>query len=134
MSSAGLDAGIASWWGQGSPTDQRVSVAARRGIRGSAFRWTLYYEAEGSSDPSVVQISSDLNYIDSHLRPTHRRSFGTTGIPSSSSTADGVRRMWRWPTGGPQRPTRRNGFWVRPQGVLRLHGRWRHRNRRVGTR
>jgi len=63
MSGAGLDAGIASWWGQGSLTDQRVPLLLNAAA-GTSFRWTLYYEPEGTSDPSVAQISSDLDYID----------------------------------------------------------------------
>lgn len=62
MQYAGLQGGIASWWGQGSLTDQNVAVDLQA-ARGTTFRWTLYYEPEGSGNPSVSQIQSDLNYI-----------------------------------------------------------------------
>ena len=62
MRYANIEAGIASWWGQGSATDQRVpSLLAAS--NGSSFRWALYYEPEGQTDPSVSQIRSDLEYI-----------------------------------------------------------------------
>jgi hypothetical protein len=57
-----IAAGIASWWGQGSPTDQRISTLLSA-ARGTTFRWALYYEVEGFSNPSVSQIRADLTYI-----------------------------------------------------------------------
>jgi hypothetical protein len=62
MRYAGMEAGIASWWGQGSATDSRVPLLLQ-GAAGTPFRWSLYYEREGSSDPTVAQLSSDLGYI-----------------------------------------------------------------------
>ena len=57
-----IKAGIASWWGRGHHTDSRVpallDVAAS-----TAFRWSLYYEAEGSADPVVAAIQEDLSWI-----------------------------------------------------------------------
>jgi hypothetical protein len=60
-----ISAGIASWWGQGSPTDARIPMLLQSAA-GTAFRWALYYEPEGYGDPSVAQITSDLTYIASH--------------------------------------------------------------------
>ena len=57
-----IAAGIASWWGQGSRTDSRIPTLLAA-TQGTAFRWALYYEVEGSSNPSVTQIRSDLTYI-----------------------------------------------------------------------
>jgi len=57
-----IEAGISSWWGQGSPTDLRFPLlleAARR----TSFRWAIYYEPEGYGDPTVEQIRNDLTYI-----------------------------------------------------------------------
>jgi hypothetical protein len=60
MQKAGIQVGIASWWGQGSATDRRIpTLLAAAG----SFRWTLYYEAEGSGNPTSSQISADLAYI-----------------------------------------------------------------------
>jgi hypothetical protein len=62
-----FDAGILSWWGQGSPTDRRVATILRvTRQQGSAVRWALYVEAESLGDPSTLQIASDLAYIRDH--------------------------------------------------------------------
>jgi hypothetical protein len=59
-----VEAGIASWWGQGTHTDTRIPtlLSATRAL-GSDFRWALYYEPEGSSNPSAAAIEADLRYI-----------------------------------------------------------------------
>lgn len=68
MTYAHIDAAILSWWGPGSQTDQRISaiLAATPVSSNPSFRWALYYENEGNSDPTVEQIQSDLTYIQSH--------------------------------------------------------------------
>jgi len=64
MRFGGMDAGIASWWGQGSTTDKRIpALLSTTTGTSSAFRWSLYYEDESRGDPSAAQISSDLTYI-----------------------------------------------------------------------
>ena len=60
MQAAGLTAGISSWWGQGTPTDGRVGALL---ANAGSFRWALYYEMEGTTDPSAAQIHADLAYI-----------------------------------------------------------------------
>jgi acid phosphatase type 7 len=59
---AGLDAVISSWWGPGSPTDQRMpavlDAAAGQGLTVSA-----YYESEGAADPTVDDIKADLGRL-----------------------------------------------------------------------
>jgi hypothetical protein len=62
MQYGGIQAGIASWWGQGSRTDGRIS-ALLQGASGTNFRWSIYYENESQGDPSVTQITNDLTYI-----------------------------------------------------------------------
>src|SRR5207245_5014273 len=42
MQYAGIQAGIASWWGQGSKTDSRVPLLLAAGAS-RGFKWTLYY-------------------------------------------------------------------------------------------
>ncbi len=68
MTYANIQAGILSWWGQNSPTDQRVAtiLAATRQSVNPYFQWTLYYEPEGQGDPTVNQIQNDLTYIREH--------------------------------------------------------------------
>jgi glycosyl hydrolase family 99 len=65
MQYAGLQAGIASWWGQGTSTDSRIPQLLKAAA-GTPFRWSLYYEAESLGDPTVGQINSDLTYIRDH--------------------------------------------------------------------
>ncbi len=65
MQYGGIQAGIASWWGQGSKTDARIP-ALLKAASGTSFQWTIYYEPEGQGDPSVAQITSDLTYIHDH--------------------------------------------------------------------
>ena len=57
-----IQAGIASWWGQGSKTDIRIAdlLAAANGTQ---FCWTLYYEPAITG--GSAQIASDLAYIQS---------------------------------------------------------------------
>jgi hypothetical protein len=60
-----IQVGISSWWGQGDHSDTNVAYLLR-GADNTGFRWTIYYEPEGSGNPTVAQLQSDLNYIRSH--------------------------------------------------------------------
>ena len=62
MQYGNIQAGIASWWGQSSRTDNRIN-GLLSAASGSQFRWSVYYENESLTDPSVTQIQSDLNYL-----------------------------------------------------------------------
>ena len=95
MQGAGLQAGIASWWGQGSTTDNRIPTLLS--VAGS-FRWTLYYEQEGSSDPSTAQINSDLTYIASHYasNPGYLKIAGKPVIFVYADGGDGCGMADRW--------------------------------------
>jgi Glycosyl hydrolase family 99/Calcineurin-like phosphoesterase len=62
MQYGGIQAGIASWWGQGSRTDGRIA-GLLQAAAGTNFRWSIYYENESQGDPSVAQLKSDLTYI-----------------------------------------------------------------------
>jgi len=57
-----IAAGIASWWGQGHHTDNRLATILTA-TAGSSFRWSIYYEPEGQGNPSVSQITADLIYL-----------------------------------------------------------------------
>ena len=65
MQYGNIQAGIASWWGQGSLTDNNFS-GLLSAASGTHFRWAIYYENEGQGDPAVSQIQNDLSYILSH--------------------------------------------------------------------
>ncbi|MFE0464958.1 hypothetical protein ACFW1A_37465, partial [Kitasatospora sp. NPDC058965] len=62
MQYGGLQAGIASWWGVGRREDKRLPLLLTEGAR-LGFSWSVYYEEEGYTDPSVEQISSDLAHL-----------------------------------------------------------------------
>jgi hypothetical protein len=62
MQYGGIQAGIASWWGQGSQTDGKIS-ALLQAAAGTNFRWSVYHENESQADPSVEQLKSDLTYL-----------------------------------------------------------------------
>jgi hypothetical protein len=57
-----IKAGIASWWGRGHHTDSRVP-ALLEVAASTSFRWTLYYETEGSANPTIQAIGEDLTWI-----------------------------------------------------------------------
>ena len=65
MQYGGIQVGIASWWGVGTASDQRIPTILAN-TAGTGFRWTLYYEQESLGDPAVPQIASDLAYIRDH--------------------------------------------------------------------
>jgi len=62
MQYGGIQAGIASWWGQGSRTDTRIS-GLLQAAAGTSFRWSIYYENESLGNPTVTQLRNDLTYI-----------------------------------------------------------------------
>ena len=62
MQYGGIQAGIASWWGQGSRTDGRIA-GLLQAAAGTNFRWSIYHETESQGDPSVDQLKSDLTYM-----------------------------------------------------------------------
>ncbi|MGH3024943.1 MAG: hypothetical protein ACRDLR_00645 [Gaiellaceae bacterium] len=65
---AGMNAAISSWWGPGHYTDTRLKQLMQTTVSmGSPLKWAVYYENEGYGNPSVSQISSDLEYIRDNL-------------------------------------------------------------------
>jgi hypothetical protein len=97
MQYAHIDAGIASWWGQGSQTDLKFE-GLLTAAEGTDFRWALYYEAEGQGDPSVSQIQADLVYIHDHYgqNPTYLRVNGKFVVFVYSSGTDRCGMADRW--------------------------------------
>ncbi|MDD5371158.1 MAG: metallophosphoesterase, partial [Anaerolineaceae bacterium] len=60
-----ITTGISSWWGQGTPTDQRFSTLLQA-ARGTAFTWSVYYEVSSKDTLTADQIHSDLIYLHDH--------------------------------------------------------------------
>jgi hypothetical protein len=97
---AKFNAGIYSWWGQGSKEDQRFpGMLARTAATGSPLKWALYYEKEGNGpDPAVTQITSDLDYIKSRYAadPGYLKVGGKPVIFVYANSADGCGMVDRW--------------------------------------
>ena len=97
MQYAHVDAGIASWWGQGSQTDSKIA-GLLTAAAGTNFRWSLYYENEAQGDPSVSQIHDDLLYIRNHYgqNASFLRIRGRFVIFVYSDGNDGCAMVDRW--------------------------------------
>lgn len=59
---AGIDVGVASWWSGTHRSDARFP-ALLAGARCTPLRWAVFYELEGSADPSREQLLADLELI-----------------------------------------------------------------------
>jgi hypothetical protein len=98
MQYAGIKGGIASWWGQGTPTDGRITTLL--GAAGGNFKWTLYYEPEGIGNPTAAVITSDLTYIYNHYAQNQNflRIGGKPVIFVYADATDGCSMADRWKT------------------------------------
>jgi hypothetical protein len=67
MQYARLQAGIVSWWGQGTREDKRMPLLMSRAAA-LHFSWSVYYEQEAYGNPSVAQITKDLLYLKRYSR------------------------------------------------------------------
>jgi hypothetical protein len=92
-----ISLGIASWWGQGTPTDSRVNTLLAAAAN-TGFHWALYYEPEGIANPSASQISSDLAYIRDHYasNPAYLKIDGRFVIFVYAETTDNCEMATRW--------------------------------------
>ena len=97
MQYGNLDAGIISWWGQGSQEDSVVPTDLTA-ADGTGFKWSLYYEPEGYGDPSVSQIQSDLSYIKAKYagNPNYLTIDGKPVIFVYADPSDGCGMAQRW--------------------------------------
>jgi hypothetical protein len=100
MQYAGIQAGIASWWGQGSTTDVKIP-GLLTATSGTHFRWALYYENESTGDPSASQIQNDLTYIRDHYGsdPSFLRVNGKFVVFVYAAGNDGCGMADRWKQG-----------------------------------
>jgi hypothetical protein len=97
-----INLGIASWWGQRTTTDSRIGtlLSTTDGMN-SPFRWALYYEPEGYSDPTAGQITNDLAYIRDHYGgdPAYYRVNGRFVVFVYADGADACGMADRWALG-----------------------------------
>jgi len=101
MQYGGIEAGIASWWGQGHYTDTNLKNTLLPAANGTNFRWAIYYENESMGDPSVAQIQSDLTYIKTNYgeSPNYLRINGKFVVFVYSDAADACAMATRWKQG-----------------------------------
>src|SRR6185436_7616713 len=94
---AGIQVGIASWWGPGERKDSRIPQLLQL-TTNTNFRWSLYYEEEAQSDPTVNKIRSDLTYIRDHYGhdPSYFRINGRFVVFVYGDTGDGCSMAYRW--------------------------------------
>ena len=99
MTSAHIEAGIASWWGSGSTTDSRIPTLLNA-ASGTPFRWSLYYELESTSDPPVAQLDAALDYIAAAYgsNPSYLRVNGKPVLFVYADDNDGCEMASRWAT------------------------------------
>jgi hypothetical protein len=97
MQYGNISTGIASWWGQGTRTDQRIPLLLDAAA-GQPFWWSLYHEGEGSGDPTVQQIQSDLVHIRDHFAtsPNYLRVNGKFVVFVYAQGTDGCGMADRW--------------------------------------
>jgi hypothetical protein len=96
MRYAGMNAGIASWWGVGSKEDRRLPLLLAA-AHDTPFKWSVYYEPEGYGDPGPARISADL----AHLRadatdPAFLRVGGRAVVFVYAQPADACAMADRW--------------------------------------
>jgi hypothetical protein len=96
MRYANLDAAIVSWWGRGTPSDARLPQLLASAP--NDFRWAVYYEPEGTGDPSPETIRNDLLYIRDHLAssPGYLRVGGRFVVFAYGSGPEGCGMVDRW--------------------------------------
>jgi hypothetical protein len=97
MQYGGIQAGIASWWGQGTPSDARLPTLMDT-TDSSLLRLSVYYEPEGLGDPDAGTLSADLTYLRDHYGsdPSYLRIDGRFVVFAYAEARDGCAMAARW--------------------------------------
>jgi hypothetical protein len=115
MQYAGLQAGVASWWGPGTREDRRLALLMTEATK-LHFSWTAYYEDEGFGDPTAATISSDLLYLKKYSgSPTWLHIGGKPVIFAYGDGNDDCSMVTRW------KQANTSGYYV----VLKVFGGYR---------
>jgi len=117
MATAKIEVAISSWWGQSvSATNDNPGIYAIQGRTDVSFRqivtnwmnqadnpypnmrWTLYYEKESIANPSVTEITSDLQYINANYvnQPSYLKINGRPVLFVYADGSDGCSMVTRW--------------------------------------
>lgn len=76
LDAAHVRVAISSWWGVAHRTNARLPLLlSETAALHSPLRWAIYYEPEGQTDPSVAQLTADLQYIQANYAsdPSYER-------------------------------------------------------------
>lgn len=89
--------GISSWWGPTSPYSLRFDDQLKA-AEGTRFKWCLYYESEGYSDPQSNVLAQDLTYAYNRWtsHPNYLRKLGKPVIFAYAGAPDGSAMCDRW--------------------------------------
>lgn len=70
---ARIEVAIVSWWGKNTHNEAvRVpKLLGQTQALGSPLKWAVYYEKEGTGDPDVAEIQTDLRYLKRYLGPNY---------------------------------------------------------------
>lgn len=105
MKEAKIEVAINSWWGQADKTDKAFKKIITDSMNRDSnpypnLRWALYYEKEGTGDPTVNEIVSDLNYIKTNYasQPGMLKIDGKIVIFVSADPSDNTEMVNRWAT------------------------------------
>ena len=105
MAEAKLEVAISSWWGPGERSDDNFGYILKDVMKRSDnpypnLRWSLYYEDESNSDPTVAKIVSDLNYIADNYatEPAYFKVGGKPVLFVYSTSSDSAGMVQRWNT------------------------------------
>jgi hypothetical protein len=102
MAKAKQEIAISSWWGQGHKTDSALrhilDLMKRSDNPYPNLRWCVYYEKEGSANPTVSEIVNDLKYINSTLasQPSYFRINNRPVIFVYAESSDAQDMVTRW--------------------------------------
>jgi hypothetical protein len=103
MAEAHVEVAISSWWGPNDRTDTAfrhiiADVMNRADNPYPNLRWALYYEKEGSGNPTSTEIISDLNYIAANYttQPGYLKINGKPVIFVYADANDGADMAARW--------------------------------------
>jgi len=107
MRYAGMQAGIASWWGPAANTSDHAIKSIDTAVpvdlqaaHGTPFQWSLYFESgsPGLSDRSVGGLRNDLQYIKDHYAndPNYLHVDGRPVIFVWPNAGDGCNMVQNW--------------------------------------
>ena len=96
LQGAKVDCSIDSWWGQGTRTDER-EAGLLAAADGTGFKRTIYYEPEGTGNPSPAQIGDDLAHLATYATgPNWLTQGGRPVIFVYGDGSDGCDMVDRW--------------------------------------